>query len=135
MDRACKGHGESLSRNYLSGHKSGITTRKLERSLKRRQSIEPVIGLLKSDVFLGRNYMKDTLGKQMKVLLCCASHKLRLVLKPLKFFCPEFLAQIWQWIQCLRSLDRRIGEFKSGGKFVDDGLMELLPLQQLPTAA
>ena len=94
-----------------------------------------MISLLKSDVLLGRNYMKGILGDQMHVLLCCAGHNLRLELKRLKSFYPEYFARYWQWIQYLRSLDRRIGEFKSRRQCVDDGSMERLPLQQLPTVA
>ena len=133
VDRGYSGHGESLSRIYISGQKHGITIRRLERSLKRRQAIELVISLLKSDDLLGRNYVKGMLGDQINVLLCCAGHNLRLVLKRLKYFSLEYLAQIWQWIQCLRSLGRRIGELEFSRQCVDDGSMELLPLQQFQT--
>ena len=93
MDRGCRGYGESLSEVYISGQKRGITTQRLKRSLKRRQAIEPIIGHLKSDGLLGRNYLKGTLGDQMNVLLCCAGHNLRLILKRLKFFCLDFWGQ------------------------------------------
>ena len=56
-------------RSVYSGQKRGITTQRLKRSLKRRQAIEPIIGHLKSDGLLGRNYLKGTLGDQMNVLL------------------------------------------------------------------
>ena len=70
VDRGYRGQGESLSEVYISGQKRGITTQRLKRSLKRRQAIEPIIGHLKSDGLLGRNYLKGTLGDQMNVLLC-----------------------------------------------------------------
>ena len=90
VDRGYRGHGESLSEVYISGQKRGITTQRLKRSLKRRQAIEPIIGHLKSDGLLGRNYLKGTLGDQMNVLLCCSGHNLRLILKRLRFFCLDF---------------------------------------------
>ena len=90
VDRGYRGHGESLSEVYISGQKRGITTQRLKRSLKRRQAIEPIIGHLKSDGLLGRNYLKGTLGDQMNVLLCCAGHSLRLVLRRLRFFVSNF---------------------------------------------
>ena len=136
MDRDCRRHSESLSRIYVSGQKRGITTRRLERSLKRRQAVKLVTGTLKSDRLLVRNRMKGIcLGDQINALLCCASHNLRLELKRFDFSYPEYLVRIAQWMQCLRSLNRRIEEFESGRKYIDDGAMELLPLQQAPTAA
>ena len=75
---------------YISSQKRGITTQRLKRSVKRRQAIEPIIGHLKSDGLLGRNYLKGTLGDQMNVLLCCAGYNLRLILKRLRFFVSIF---------------------------------------------
>ena len=83
-----------LSEVYISGQKRGITTQRLKRSLKRRQAIEPIIGHRKSDGLLGRNYLKGTLGDQMNVLLCCAGHNLRLILKRLRFFLSRFLGTV-----------------------------------------
>ena len=94
-----------------------------------------MIGLLKSDGLLGHNNGKGMLGDQMNVLLYCAGYNLRLALKRLKNFSPEYLARFWQWAQCLPSSGRRIGEFEFGRQCVDDGPMELLPLPQFQTAA
>ena len=58
VDRDYRRHSGSLSRNYVSGQKRGITTRKLERSLKRRQAVKLVTSPLKSDRLLVRNRMK-----------------------------------------------------------------------------
>jgi len=57
VDRGYRGHGEEGSNVYISGQKRGIKTLRLKRSLKRRQVIEPVIGHLKSDGLLDRNYL------------------------------------------------------------------------------
>ncbi len=80
----------------LESKKRGIKTQRLRRSLKRRQAIEPVIGHLKSDGLLGRNYLKGTVGDQMNVMLSCAGHNLRLILRQLRIF--------WLWI-----LDTAVG--------------------------
>ena len=90
VGRGYRGHGESLSEVNISGQKRGITTRRLKRSLKRRQAIEQINGHMKSDGLLGRNYLKGTLGDQMNVLLCCAGHNLRLILRCLRFFVSIF---------------------------------------------
>ena len=43
VDRSYRGHGECLSRNYISAQKRGITKRRLERRFKRQQAVELVI--------------------------------------------------------------------------------------------
>ena len=69
-------------------------TRRLKRSLKHREAIELVIGHLKSDDFLGCNYLKGEICDQMNVLLRCTGHNLRLVSKRLRFFVSNFRV-IW----------------------------------------
>ncbi len=89
VDRGYRGHGEEESNVYISGQRRGIRTMRLKRSLKRRQAIEPVIGHLKSDGLLGRNYLKGTDGDHMNVVLSCAGHNLRLILKQLRLLCLQ----------------------------------------------
>jgi len=89
VDRGYRGHGEEDTTVCISGQKRGIKTQRQKKSLKRRQAIEPVIGHLKSDGLLDRNYLKGTEGDQMNVMLCCAGHNLRLVLRQLRIFCLE----------------------------------------------
>ncbi len=69
VDRGYRGHGETQTTVYISGQKRGIKTERLKCSLKRRQAVEPVIGHLKSDGLLGRNYLTGTEGDQMNVML------------------------------------------------------------------
>ena len=91
VDRGYRGHGVEESAVYISGQKRGIRTQRLKRSLKRRQAIEPVIGHLKSDGLLSRNYLKGTEGDQMNVMLSCAGHNLRLILRQLRILCLQIL--------------------------------------------
>lgn len=86
VDRGYRGHSEQRTTVYISGQRRGIKTRSLKRRLKRRQAIEPIIGHVKSDGRLDRNYLKGMVGDAMNVLLCCAGHNLRLVLRTLRFF-------------------------------------------------
>ena len=86
---------------YISGQKRGIKTQRLKRSLKRRQAIEPVIGHLKADGLLGRNHLKGTQGDQLNVLLSCAGHNLRLILRRLRLFCLEKRILILAWLRLL----------------------------------
>ena len=109
VDRGYRGHGEKQTTVYVSGQKRGIKTQRMKRSLKRREAIEPVIGHLKSDGLLGRNYLKGSQGDQMNVMLSCAGHNLRLILRRLRIFCR----QLWDSLRTLLVLGRRNGEFKS----------------------
>ena len=99
VDRGYRGHGEQTTQVYISGQRRGIKTRSLRKRLKRRQAIEPIIGHLKSDGRLDRNYLQGMVGDAMNVLLCCAGHNLRLILKVLRFFWLKI------WPQCQVLLD------------------------------
>ena len=94
VDRGYRGHSESETAVYISGQRRGIKTRRLKKSLKRRQAIEPIIGHLKSDGLLGRNYLKGRKGDQMNVMLSCAGHNLRLILRRLRVFCRWLLGRV-----------------------------------------
>ncbi len=90
VDRGYRGHGEAQTTVYISGQKLGINTQRLKSSLKRREVIEPVIGQLRSDGLLGRNYLKGSNGDQMNVMLSCAGHNLRLILRQLRIFVCKY---------------------------------------------
>ncbi len=102
VDRGYRGHGETQTTVYVSGQKRGIKTQRLKCSLKRREAIEPVIGHLKSDGLLGRNYLKGIQGDQMNVLLSCAGHNLRLILRRLRIFCLQLWGNLWALLASAR---------------------------------
>ena len=60
-----------------------------------------VIGHLKADGLLGRNHLKGTQGDQLNVLLSCAGHNLRLILRRLRLFCLEKRIRILAWLRLL----------------------------------
>ena len=68
---------------WISGTKRGVT-QAIERKLKRRNAVEPVIGHLRSDGRFGRNVLKGVEGDAMNALLCGAGHKLRKILRKLR---------------------------------------------------
>ena len=86
VDRGYRGHGETQTMVYISSQLRGIKSQRLKCSLKRRQAIEPVIGHLKSDGLLRRNYLQGTQHDQVNVLLSCAGHNLHLILANSEFF-------------------------------------------------
>jgi transposase, IS5 family len=90
-DRGYKGHGcnTDFFKVWISGSRRGVTPA-IERKLKRRNAVEPVIGHLKSDGRLARNFLKGIEGDAMNALLCGAGHNLRKILRKLRLFCAFF---------------------------------------------
>jgi len=94
VDRGYRGHGYTgevevricgpgLGRNF---------PRSLRRWMRRRPAIEPMIGHMKNDGRLGRNYLLGQSGDRLNVLLCAAGHNLRLILAKLARFFVFFWA-------------------------------------------
>jgi len=63
---------------FVSGQKRG-TTPTIRRERRRRSAIEPVIGHLKSDGHLGRNFLRGTEGDATNLVLAAVGHNLRLL--------------------------------------------------------
>jgi IS5 family transposase len=78
---------------FKARQKRGVNAR-IKRCLKRRNAIEPVIGHMKNDGLLRRNYLKGELGDAMHAILCGAGHNIRLILRRLRIFWPEFWYRI-----------------------------------------
>jgi len=78
VDRGYRGHDADKARVFLSGQKRGVTPT-IRREIRRRAGIEPVIGHLKSDGHLGRNFLAGATGDALNVVLAAAGHNLRLL--------------------------------------------------------
>ena len=78
VDRGYRGHDADRARVILSGQKRGITPT-IRRERRRRNAIEPVIGHLKSDGHLGRNFLLGVEGDAANLILAAAAHNLRLL--------------------------------------------------------
>jgi IS5 family transposase len=57
--------------------KTQYEKRKVRMKFRRRASIEPIIGHLKVDTGLGRNYLKGVKGDKMNVMLAAAAYNIR----------------------------------------------------------
>ena len=95
VDRGYKGHANKTTAVDIPGQNRGIT-RALRRAIKRRNAIEPIIGHLKNDGLLGRNFLKGPTGDAMNVILAAAGHNLRIILRKLRL----------SWLYFLRALLR-----------------------------
>ena len=78
VDRGYRGHDADKQRVFVSGQKRGVTPT-MRREIRRRAGIEPVIGHLKSDGHLGRNFLAAATGDAINVILAAAGHNLRLL--------------------------------------------------------
>jgi IS5 family transposase len=90
-DRGYRGHGCNTGtfKVWIAGTKRGVTAA-IHRKLKRRNAVEPVIGHMKSDGRLARNFLKGVEGDAMNALLCGAGHNMRKILKKLRLLCARF---------------------------------------------
>ena len=64
------------------------------RELRRRSAIEAVIGHMKTDGHLDRNFLNGRDGDHANAVLSAVGHNLRLVLKWLRFLLSQILAAI-----------------------------------------
>ncbi len=80
-------------RVYRSGQKRGVHGQ-IKKELRRWVAIEPVIGHLKSDGHIGRNYLKGRHGDHATPVLTPVGHNLRLVLMWLRTHLTKILATI-----------------------------------------
>ena len=92
VDKGYVGHNAPKPlRVYRSGQKRGVHGQ-IKKELRRRAAIEAVIGHLKSEGHLGRNYLKGRHGDQANAVLVATGHNLRLVLRWLRQILCKIIA-------------------------------------------
>ena len=93
-DKGYRGHDyDKPERVFISGRRRGLTPT-MKRELRRRSAIEPMIGHMKTDGRLGRNYLLGHAGDAVNALLCAAGHNLRLILNHLRALFALILATL-----------------------------------------
>lgn len=94
VDKGYRGHDPSLKLNvYKSGQKRLAPA--IRREMKRRTAIEPVIGHMKNDGHLGRNYLKGKIGDMTNARLSAVGYNFRLLLKWFRFLYAYFCLNIF----------------------------------------
>ena len=84
VDKGYQGHDyPNKFKVYKSGQKRGITPT-IKKELRRRSAIEAVIGHMKTDGRLDRNFLKGRDGDKINAILVGAGYNYRLVLKWLR---------------------------------------------------
>ncbi|WAC74279.1 IS5 family transposase [Roseateles sp. SL47] len=82
-DRGYRGVEPPEGTRLLISHTRRLPKR-LKKLLKRRQVVEPMIGHMKSDGLLAKNWLKGASGDALHAILCGAGHNLRMILAHLR---------------------------------------------------
>ena len=94
VDKGYRGHDAPKPlRVFLSGQKRGVFG-VIKRELRRRSAIEAVIGHMKNDGHMGRNYLKGRHGDHANAVLTAVGYNFRLILKWLRLLLRQILAAI-----------------------------------------
>jgi IS5 family transposase len=80
VDKGYRGHDPSLKLNVFKAGQKRLAPQ-IKKEMKRRSAIEPVIGHLKNDGHLGRNYLKGIVGDKINAILSGVGHNFRLLLR------------------------------------------------------
>lgn len=87
VDRGYRGHNyEGKAKVHLARRGMRKLKPSLRRWFKRRSAIEPVIGHMKNDGRLGRNYLLGQEGDRINAILCGAGHNIRKLLRAFLLF-------------------------------------------------
>ena len=91
VDKGYRGHNAPKPlRVFISGQRRGVFGQ-IKKELRRRSAIEAVIGHMKTDGHLGRNFLKGRHGDHANIVLTAAGYNFRLILKWLRLLLRLFL--------------------------------------------
>ena len=105
VDRGYKGSGVEDIKELIAGQKRDVP-KKEKPWMGRRNSVEPIIGHLKSDGKLRRCFLKGVLGDAINVILSACGQNLRKLLKWL--YCAPYLESFLRrlWLKIIFPLER-----------------------------
>jgi IS5 family transposase len=92
-DKGYRGHNASPDhkfRVFISGQKPGVTPR-IKRQLRRRSAIEPVIGHLKAEHRMARNYLWFRRGDAVNAILAAVGYNFRRLIRWLTLLLRQIL--------------------------------------------
>ncbi|MCL2886197.1 MAG: IS5 family transposase [Betaproteobacteria bacterium] len=91
VDKGYRGADVPGVKVWRSGQRRGVT-RRLKQDIRRRSAIEPMIGHMKNEGLLRRNWLRGSLGDALHAVLCGAGHNLRMILRKLRLLRARILA-------------------------------------------
>jgi transposase, IS5 family len=101
LDKGYRGHNappDYKFRVFISGQKRRVTP-KIKRELRRRSAVEPVIGHLKSEHRMGRNYLWHRHGDAANAVLAAAGYNFRRLIRWLDLLLSQILALLMVRLQ------------------------------------
>jgi transposase, IS5 family len=104
-DKGYRGHETwPGAKVILPGQRSGTPAERRWRRtrLRRRSVIEALIGHMKVDGLMDRNWLKGTAGDAMHAILCAAGQNLRLLLRAIAAFLRLDLRGVLEWFKSFR---------------------------------
>jgi IS5 family transposase len=96
LDKGYRGHNappEYKFRVFISGQKRRVTPQ-IKRELRRRSAVEPVIGHLKSEHRMGRNYLWHRQGDTINAVLAAAGYNFRRLIRWLALLLRQLFLQL-----------------------------------------
>ena len=93
VDRGYRGHTLASPDVHVT-QSPGKRTPTVKRRLRRRSANEPIIGHVKSDGLLERNYLAGAIRDAINTIIVGAGHNIRLLLAWLRVLLPLILAAI-----------------------------------------
>ena len=103
VDRGYRGHNappDYKFRVVIAGQKRRVTP-KIRREMRRRSAVEPVIGHMKAEHRMGRNYLWYRQGDAINAVLAAAGYNFSLLLRWLRFLLRRILATLIARLQPL----------------------------------
>jgi IS5 family transposase len=100
-DKGYRGHNappEHKFKVFISGQKRGVTPR-INRQLRRRSAVEPVIGHLKAEHRMGRNYLWYRRGDAANALLAAVGYNFRRLVRWLSLLLCQILVALIETLQ------------------------------------
>ena len=114
VDKGYRGHNHPHQlRVWISGQVRRVTA-SIRREMKRRAAVEPVIGHVKAEHRMDRNYLKGRVGDRINAVLAAAGYNFGLLLRWL----VDASSGPWQKLSRLkRSLKSAVVRVLHGGRF------------------
>ena len=103
VDKGYRGHNappEHRFRVFISGQRRRVTP-KIKRELRRRSAVEPVIGHLKAEHRMGRNYLWHRQGDAANAILAAVGYNFRRLIRWLGLLLCQILARLTVQLQLL----------------------------------
>jgi len=95
VDNGYRGHDETQSDVFVARQAKSRKTRSIRKAMKRRSAVEPLIGHLKNEGHLGRNFLKGAEGDHFNAVMSGVGYNLRAILKKLRLFLVYYFCLYW----------------------------------------